>query len=256
MDNSDSFGRGKAKDRQLGLHLSEIVFTSHTGPCKTMAMKTLGQAVRYLRTQRGLSLKKAAKLLKISFSAFAKKERGAGSRFTPDEQIVLAKAFGLDVSALNKLWTNGWPSRRIVPSGAGIPIIGRAFAGDDHDDDDAFIEPGPMVDWGDITDDNAKAVIVVGDCMVPTVCQDDTLIVVSVPKPWTTIIQGAVVYVTFTKKSGRRKENGIGRFFRQEDGRIILNRDNRAFPPMICTDDEIGQVYVAIERRTKSFGVK
>lgn len=215
-------------------------------------MTAIGQLVRRLREERGWTLEQLAERLAISTSTLAKKERGEVS-IKPPERQQFAQAFKLTLDEFDEQWRGSRLDRSV--GGPGIPVINRAPAGQVIDYEEYGVDSGQgmeYLDWGDIRDDLAFAVIVVGDSMEPSLHEGDYLILssLSLPRPKVKLEDGAVVFVRFGPDSGRPGCT-IARWYGQSDGSIILRKDNARHPPIVCRRDDLEQLAVAIEKRSK-----
>lgn len=215
-------------------------------------MSALGQLVRKLREERGWTLDELAQRINVSGSALARKERGE-IRIKPPERKDLAKVFGMSLEDFDQQWRAGRMERTV--GGPGIPVINRAPAGQVIDYEEYGVDSGQgmeYLDWGDIRDDLAFAVVVVGDSMEPSLSGGDYLILssMSLPKPRARLEDGSVVFVRFTPESGRRGCT-IARWHPQPDGSIILSKDNSRHKPIVCQREDIEQLAVAVEKRSK-----
>lgn len=205
-----------------------------------------------LREERGLTLRELAAKLDISHSVLAAKERGK-VRIKPPERKRIAKALGLTLDAFD----DHWRGTRVTVSklSPGIPVVNRAPAGQVLPFEECFMDSGhgfEFLERGDVGDELAFAVIVTGESMEPGLHDGDYLVFspLTVPKPRAVLEAGNVVFVRFTPESGRDGCT-IARYQRQPDGRVVLTKDNPKHAPIVCRTEDIQQLAVAIEKRSK-----
>lgn len=186
-------------------------------------------------------------------SFLSRKESGK-SLVNRGEQRAFAKAFGLSLEAFDDLWRTAMLPRRSVV-GRGIPVINRGPAGTVMPLEEWGTDSGhgyEFLDWGDINDDLVFAVAISGNSMEPSLFDGDYLILgpLVMPRPRYELKDGDVVFVRFTPESGR-EGCMVARYHRQADGRIVLTKDNRNHKPVVCKPEDIEQLAVAIEKRSK-----
>jgi phage repressor protein C with HTH and peptisase S24 domain len=107
--------------------------------------------------------------------------------------------------------------------------------------------------FGDINDDLAFAVVIVGDSMEPELREGDYAIFTpqTVPRPAVKLMDGDTVFVRFTAESGREGCT-VAQYYAQEGGTVVLRKENPKFPPIICRTEEIQQLSVLVELRRKA----
>ncbi len=212
-----------------------------------------------MRKERGLKQSDVASALGISQNALSKKESGK-TTVTPIERKKIAKFFNLSEAEFEAMWRRSLTedvSR--TKGGLGIPVINRAPAGQIVDYEEYGIDSGQgmeYLDWGDVKDDLAFAVIVVGDSMKPNLTEGDRLVLSwcdpykqrpHVEQP----ADGKVVFVRFTEESGRSGCT-LARMYIENDGqKIRLAKDNVKYPAIVVDREDIAQLAVAIEYRRK-----
>lgn len=137
----------------------------------------------------------------------------------------------------------------------GIHVINRAPAGQIMDYEEYGIDSGQgyeYLDLGDINDNLAFAVVVVGKSMEPTLRDGDYLVLSPLDpyKPHNDRLgDGAIVFVRFTyEHSGGCT---LARFFDEGDGKIRLQKDNPAYAAINCDREDIQSLAIAVERRVK-----
>lgn len=215
----------------------------------------VGSVVRQLREQRGWTQAELGeKVGGLDPSVIGRKERGVLT-IKPPERDRFAKAFGLSLREFDELWRAASIER--TSGGPGIPVINRAPAGQVVDYEEYGVDSGQgmeYIDWGDVGDDLAFAVIAVGDSMAPAVAEGDYLVFSSMglPKPRAELKEGSVVFVRFGPESSVTPGGClVARWFKLPDGSIRLNKDNPRYQPLACRPEDIQQLAVCIERRTK-----
>lgn len=215
-------------------------------------MNDPGPLVRRLRKEKGWDTRQLAEKLGMSYSNLAKKERGE-IRVTDEEREQLATIFGLTLEEFDRRWKP--PPAGRTRGGPGIPVINRANAGLVIDYEEYGVDSGQgfeYLDWGDLTDRDAFAVIVVGDSMQPILHDGDYLVLV--PRdPYEDhrppVQNGAIVLIRFTQLAGGG--GFLCRWHAERDGRVLLTKDNPKHKPRVCRREDIEQLAVAVERRTK-----
>ena len=215
-------------------------------------MSTLGALITKLRTEQGWNQSELADRLGVSQATVSRWE--TGQAINPPERKQIAATFGIPFLDFEAQWREvNMPRRRTVP---GIPVINRAPAGlvvnyeeTMCDSQDGF----EYLDFGDVNDDLAFAVIVVGDSMEPDLRDGDKVVftpIKGVPKPRASLDEGKTVFVRFTPES-RRDGCTIASWHQEKDGTIMLTKSNRKYKPIICQPIEIEQLSVAFELRRK-----
>lgn len=216
-----------------------------------IGMNHPGPTIKKLRELEGWTQPEFAKKLGMDQPTVSRIERGA--RAVPaDEQQKIAKLFKKTLDEFEDLWK---PKITRTVGGAGIPVVNRAPAGVVLDYNEYGVDSGQgfeYLDWGDIHDDLAFALIVVGDSMEPSIHEGDYLIFSSLnmPKPRVDLKPGMVVFVRFNAESSRQGCT-VARWQPQEGGMVVLAKDNPKYQPILCRRDEIEQLAVFIEKRTK-----
>jgi transcriptional regulator with XRE-family HTH domain len=221
-----------------------------------MASEALGEVVRRLRVDRGLTVRDMAEKLGMHFATFAAKERGDGKPFNFAERKAIAKALGMTMEAFESAWRGGSVK---VTKGPGIPVINRAPAGEAVDYEEYGTDSGQGYEYldplGVPDDDLAFAVVVVGDSMEPNLRAGDYAIFspMNVPRPRRQLTAGAVVFVRFSD-DGTRRGCTIARWFPTDERRGRLVKDNPKYAPIDVelTPESISRIAVCIQRRTGS----
>ena len=217
-------------------------------------MNPIGETIRQLREERGWTQAELAARVGLDRTNIARREGGT-TRVKGNERIAFAKAFGISVPEFDEMWRD-WTVTR-TRGGPGIPIINRAPAGQIADYEEYGVDSGQgmeYVDFGDIRDELAFGVIVVGSSMEPRLREGD-YIILSPVDPYRAdgkLRNGKIVFVRF----GPEYRDGctLARFFAEEggeEGRIRLQKDNPAYKPIMCRREDIQLVAVALERREK-----
>lgn len=215
-------------------------------------MTALGDAIRLQRTERGWTLAHLADLVGMSPSTLAKKERGEVT-VSPAQRRLFAKAFGMNQEEFDRLWR----ATRVdlVRGESGIPVINRAPAGIAINYEEYGTDSGQgyeYLDRGNVTDEHAFAVVIVGDSMQPLLHEGDYVVFSPVLGDQTPT-NGRVVFVRFSP-SGPASIAGsctVARMY--VDGRMMrLAKENRAYPDVIVPldVDHVARIAVAIEMRT------
>lgn len=214
-------------------------------------MSAIGHTIRRLREERGWTQAQLGDRVGINGTNIARRETGQ-TRVRANERFVFAKAFGMSVVEFDEQWRQ-WtvPRTRGAP---GIAVINRAPAGAVIDYEEYGVDSGQgfeYVDRGDIQDDLAFAVIVVGDSMEPRL-RDGDYVILSPCDPYKgdgKLEPGKIVFVRFTEDAGGGCT--LARFYREHDGQIRLQKDNAAYAPIVCKREAIQSIAVAVERRER-----
>jgi phage repressor protein C with HTH and peptisase S24 domain len=221
-----------------------------------MDSETLGQVVRRLRIDKGISLREMGDRVGIHFASFGAKERGEGKGFTYDQRRSIARALGMSMESFEAAW-RGTTIKQA--RGPGIPVINRAPAGDVVDYEEYGTDSGQGYEYLDTLgvpdDDLAFAVVVVGDSMEPNLRAGDYAIFspLNVPRPRRTLENGKVVFVRFSD-DGARRGCTIARWFftGERTGRLV--KDNPKYAPIDVelTPESVARIAILIQRRTES----
>lgn len=218
---------------------------------RSARLTAIGKLVELLREERGWTQIQLADKLGIAPTSVGRKERGE-IPIKPPERNRIAKVFGMTIEEFDERWRASRVDR--TQGGRGIPVINRAPAGQVLDYEEYGIDSGQgfeYIDWGDVTDDLAFAVIVVGESMEPRIHEGDYLVFtpMTIPKPRAKLEHGDVVFIRFTQESDHEGCT-LARWFIEEGGKIRLHKDNPKYPPLFCTREDIRQLNVCIQRRT------
>ena len=215
-------------------------------------MSLLGQTIKRLREEHGLTQAQLGQLVGLDGTGIARREVGK-TRVRAGERVKFAKAFNMSLVQFDDQWRD-WQVER-TQGGPGIPIINRAPAGIVIDYEEYGVDSGQgfeYVDWGDIEDKLAFGVIVVGDSMEPALHDGEKVILspIDAYRPSDLLQDGKIVFVRFSPEY-----NGGGctlaRFYAEEDGQIRLHKDNPAYRPIVCSREAVQSAAVAVERRAK-----
>ncbi|MBD3241602.1 MAG: helix-turn-helix domain-containing protein [Chitinivibrionales bacterium] len=214
-------------------------------------MSAIGQTIRRLREERGWTQAQLGERVGINGTNIARRETGQ-TRVRANERFAFAKAFGMTVIEFDEQWRE-WsvPRTRGAP---GIPVINRAPAGEVIDYEEYGVDSGQgfeYVDRGDIQDDLAFAVIVVGESMEPRL-KDGDYVILSPCDPYKgdgKLQPGNIVFVRFSEDAGGGCT--LARFFVEDEGQIRLQKDNPAYAPVVCEREAVQRIAVAVERREK-----
>jgi transcriptional regulator with XRE-family HTH domain len=215
-------------------------------------MTALGAAIKRLREEHGWTQEELAEKVGLDRTSIARRENGK-TRVKGNERPKFAQAFGMTLIEFDDQWRDWIVTRsRGAP---GITVINRAPAGQIVDYEEFGIDSGQgyeYLDLGDINDNLAFAVVVVGDSMAPTLLEGDYLVVSPLDpyKPHNERLKNnAIVFVRFTiEHSGGCM---LARFFDDGDGKIRLQKDNPAYAPLNCDREDIQSMAIAVERRIK-----
>jgi len=216
-------------------------------------MTALGAAIKRLREEHGWTQEELADKVGLDRTGIARRENGK-IRVRGNERPKFAQAFGMTLIEFDEQWRDWIVTRsRGAP---GIPVINRAPAGQVIDYEEYGVDSGQgyeYLDLGDINDNLAFAVVVVGDSMEPALSEGDYIVLSPLDpyKPHNDRLKnGAIVFVRFTIEY---RESGctLARFFPGEDGQIRLQKDNPHYPPIICAREDIQSMAIAVERRVK-----
>ena len=214
-------------------------------------MNPLASTIKRLREERGWTQGQLGERVGLDHTNVARRENGR-TRIKPSERPVFAKAFGMSLLEFDEQWRE-WEVTR-TQGGHGIPVINRAPAGMIVDYEEHGVDSGQgveYVDWGAISDRLAFAVIVCGESMEPSLTDGDQLVLTPVD-PYRgdgKLEDGKIVLARFTAEHGGGCT--LARFFAEEDGRILLQKDNPRYKAIRCDREDIELVSVAIERRVK-----
>lgn len=215
-------------------------------------MSAIGTLVKQLREEQGWTQAQLGEKVGLSGTNIARRESGR-TRVKPSERKIFAEVFGLSLVEFDQRWQNWEPPR--TQGGNGIPVINRAPAGMIVDYEEHGYDTGQgmeYIDFGDIQDRLAFAIIVAGDSMKPTLNNGDQLILTPINpyKPSDKLTNGKVVLVRFIPEF---HDGGctLARFYVEADGRIRLQKDNPAYRSIECLREQVQSISVAIERREK-----
>jgi transcriptional regulator with XRE-family HTH domain len=230
-----------------------LIAPEQSATTAAVSTKAIGQAVRLLREDRGWTQAELAEKLGITQSTLSAKERGDVEIKRP-EQRKLAEVFGISFDDFEGMW-RGTRIERTKAAIRGIPVINRAPAGIVSDYEEYGVDSSQgyeYLDAGDIYDDLAFAVVVVGNSMEPELREGDYAIFtpMTVPRPRQSLENGDIVFVRFTPESGR-EGCMLSRYYRQDNGVVVLRKDNPGHPPTVCRTEDIQQLSVLIELRRK-----
>lgn len=220
-----------------------------------MESEPLGQVVRRLREDKGLSLREMGARTGMNFVTFGKKEVGHGKPFNYAERKAIAKALGMSMEAFEASWRGGSVK---ITKGPGIPVINRAPAGEAVDYEEYGTDSGQGYEYldplGVPDDDLAFAVVVVGDSMEPNLRSGDYAIFspLNVPRPRRQLTPGCVVFVRFAEE-GPRRGCTIARWYPTDERRGRLVKDNPKYAPIDIelTVETVARIAVCIQRRTE-----
>lgn len=217
-------------------------------------MPSLGETVRRLRRERKLTQLQIAQALGQSAQAVQQKEVGRLA-FSMTDRKKLATLFEMPLEEFDALWRADRVHKFDAPKG--IPVINRAPAGTAHDYDHdqsacaEFHDAHEYIDRGGIDDPHAFAIVVVGDSMEPSLFEGDYVVFtpMSVPKPRAQVVDGVTVFVRFTPEAP--KQGCLLARWKKEDTKLLLTKDNTRYPPLAIDREDIAQLSVAVERRTR-----
>lgn len=199
-----------------------------------------------------------ANRLGIPQSGVSLRESGRFKGWTRGERRKIAKAFDMSVDDFDILWRD----RLAESSGSiiGIPVINRAPAGGVVDYEEYGIDTAhgyEYIDHGGLAGDHLFAVVVAGDSMEPTIIDGDYVVFnpldrefprrggkESLPK-----LHGALCFIRFDPTTN---DGGctIARVYPNGDT-IMLTKDNRTYPTATYKREQIVQIAIGVERRTK-----
>jgi phage repressor protein C with HTH and peptisase S24 domain len=226
----------------------------------------MGTAIKRLREERDWTQAQLGEKVGLDGTNIARRERG-DTQIKPAERQKFAKAFGLSVTAFDDAWRVFRTGR--TQGGHGIPLINKVPAGEVQDYEEYGVDSGQgyeYLDYGDIRDDQAFALEIVGDSMQPRLNEGDRVIF-SYCDPYRDdgkLKAGRIVFVRFVEGEApsvrpndqglkRSSEGGcmVARFYPLEGEQILLRKDNPDWPPILVHRQAIQNVAVAIERREK-----
>ena len=214
-------------------------------------MTGIGEAIKRLREEHGWTQAQLGEKVGLDGTNIARRETGR-TRVKADERFLFAKAFGMSVVDFDEQWRQFTMTR--TRGAPGIPIINRAPAGQIVDYEEYGVDSGQgyeYVDFGQIKDEMAFGVVVVGKSMEPSFSDGDYVIFTPCDpyKDDGKLQNGKIVFIRFTQEYGGGCT--LARFFAEDDGKIRLHKDNPAYKPIYCTRDDVQLVAIAIERRMK-----
>ncbi len=230
-------------------------------------MSAMGTGIKRLREERGWTQAQLGEKVGLDGTNIARRERG-DTQVKPAERQKFARAFGLSVTAFDDAWRVFRTGR--TQGGHGIPLINKVPAGEVQDYEEYGVDSGQgyeYLDYGDIRDDQAFALEIVGDSMQPRLNEGDR-VVFSYCDPYRDngkLKSGRIVFVRFvegeapTIRSDRDDLEPINagggcmvaRFYSLDDGKVLLRKDNPDWPPVLVRREAIQNMAVAIERREK-----
>ncbi|MEM6457835.1 MAG: LexA family transcriptional regulator [Planctomycetota bacterium] len=229
-------------------------------------MTAMGTAIKRLREERGWTQTRLGKKVGLDGTNIARRERG-DTKVKPSERYQFAEAFGLSLAKFDDTWRVFNTER--TRGGRGIPLINKAPAGEVHDYEEYGVDSGQgheYLDYGDIRDDQAFAVEIVGNSMQPRLNEGDRVIF-SYCDPYRDdgkLTPGRIVFVRFAEgevpkmysnesRSGPQLDGGcmVARFYPLNEGQILLRKDNPEWPPILVNQEAVQNLSVAIERREK-----
>jgi len=214
-------------------------------------MSALGSAIKRLREDRGWTQAELGEKVGLDGTNIARREIGR-TRIKPRERFLFAEAFQMSVLDFDEQWRSWTPSR--TQGANGIPIINRAPAGLIIDYEEYGVDSGQgfeYVERGDIADEHAFGVIVVGQSMQPTLSDGD-YVILSPCDPYKDdgkLENGKIVFIRFNVEYGGGCT--LARFYAEDEGVIRLQKDNPDFKAVTCDRSDIQGVAVAVERRVK-----
>ncbi len=230
-------------------------------------MSTMGAAIKRLREEHGWTQAELGERVGLDGTNIARRERGS-TKVKPAERQKFARAFGLSLNDFDNAWRVFRTER--TQGGRGIPLINKVPAGEVQDYEEYGVDSGQgyeYLDYGDIRDDQAFALEIVGDSMQPRLNEGDR-VVFSYCDPYRDdgkLKPGRIVFVrlavgealTFQskKKDNEMTYQGggciVARFYPLDGGQILLRKDNPTWPPILVNREAIQNVAVATERRER-----
>jgi transcriptional regulator with XRE-family HTH domain len=215
-------------------------------------MSAIGQAIRQLRKEQGLTLEELSEKMGMSIQSIQRRETG-NAEVKPPERKAFAAAFGMSVDEFDQRWR----ATRIEQTrgGTGIPVINRAPAGSIIDYEEFGVDSGQgyeYIDYGGLPEnEHLFAVVIVGDSMTPTLQDGDRVIFRPLDsyRPRTKWEDGRVCFVRFNEDYD---EPGctVARVRSTGNGHLMLIKDNPAHSARIVGREMISQIAVAVERRS------
>lgn len=220
-------------------------------------MAAVGQVIRQLREEAGWGLRELEDALRktglnLSYQSISLREKG-GVQVNPRERRHFAQAFGKSLDEFDAMWRGARVDRSV--GSIGIPVVNRAPAGMVIDYEEYGVDTGQgftYIERGDVDDELAFAVIVVGDSMEPRLYAGDYLVLspMTVPRPKAVLDTGKVVFVRFGPES-RREGCCIAVYDGTDDGKVRFSKANARYKPFSVPREHIQQLAVAVDRRTK-----
>ena len=218
-------------------------------------MSSLSDLIREERERLEMTQEQLAERLGIHPTGITRRESG---KVVPSyaERRKLSAIFGYSFDEFEAKWRASAIARPM--SNPGIPVINRGPAGTVRDMDEWGVDSTDGFEFIDRDHDtqaeHVKALVVTGDSMEPTLHEGDYLVLHPLgrerPIPGQPELEdGAVVRVQI---SADAKQPGctVARYFNDGD-QVKLVKDNRTYPPLIIKREQIEQISVAIQVRSK-----
>lgn len=214
-------------------------------------MSAIGQTIKRLREEHGWTQAELGEKVDLDAANIGRRETGR-TKVKGGERFRFAQAFNMSVTEFDQHWRQ-WSIPR-TRGGDGIPVINRAPAGQVIDYEEYGVDSGQgfeYIDFGQITDPLAFAVIVVGESMQPALNEDDILVLSSVDpyKADPRLTNGRIVFVRLTQEHGGGCT--LARFFDEGHGRVRLYKDNPKYAPLQYDRTAIQAIAIALERRVR-----
>ncbi len=216
----------------------------------------ISQLIYELRTERDWSQAKLAQEVGLTDSAISRRESGDFKRWGNGERKRFANAFGLTLSVFDSMWQTHKINQ--TKGGRGIPVINRAPAGQVVDYEEYGVDSGQgfeYLDQGDLRGDHLFAVIVKGDSMESTIFEGDYIIFDPMDREFggrgkQEFRPGSLCFVRFDPLTN---DGGctIVRVHPIPGESFLLTKDNPRHASMNVRRDQISQMAVGVERRTK-----
>ena len=209
-------------------------------------------AIRRLREERGLTQEQLAQEVGVSREAIVRREQNVRVKSLADREA-FARALGVTLEQFDRECRRA--DLRVSKGGRGIPVINKAPAGEVIDYEEWGIDSGQaaeFIDWGDVLEDRAFAIQVVGDSMEPVLAEGDHVIFQQIDpyENYVPLLDADVVFVRFSPESGHEGCT-IARWYVQSDELIRLHKQNPKYQPIMCQREDIMGLAKFVERRTR-----
>lgn len=211
-------------------------------------MPNFGEQLQRLRKARHLSRAELGTLAGVTERQIYAWEQLAGPNIRGSNYRKLAEALGLSTADLDREWRASTIDQSVGdPVRRGIPLINKAPAGNIVNYDEAGCDSGQgrwYVPREGVQDPHAFAVSIVGDSMNKTFMPGD----IAIFSPMDTdgaihfgrvkISDGHIMFIRFGSDAPCEGCT-VARVYREQDGGVRVEKENRKYPPMKCRPEQI-----------------